>query len=218
MNTTYDYEKDTLKHPFSGHTKVFRNYSQAYQDMFALSMLKGKKKGKYVEVGANHPQSMSNTFLLESTFEWRGYSVEIEKSMCELFNGDMARQNHCYESDGRYFDYLKAIEGEGWKNRVDYLSLDCEPPNVTFEILKKYPLEDYPASVITFEHDAYKDGPTIMDHSRTFLNDKGYQLVCSNVCNGGAPFEDWWVDPRVVNENIWKPFECSNKEARSIFV
>ena len=82
MNSTYNYEKDTLKHPFSGHTKVFNNYSQAYQDLFVLSMLKGKKNGKYVEVGSNHPTHMSNTFLLETAFGWRGFSVEIEKSMC----------------------------------------------------------------------------------------------------------------------------------------
>ena len=66
---------------------------------------KGKKNGKYVEVGANHPTHMSNTFLLETVFGWRGFSIEIEKSMCEVFNGDMARQNHCYEADGTVFDY-----------------------------------------------------------------------------------------------------------------
>ena len=218
MNTTYNYEKDTLKHPFSGHTKVFENYSQAYQDLFVLSMLMGKKNGKYVEVGANHPQSMSNTFLLETVFGWRGFSIEIERAMCEVFNGDMARQNHCYEADGTVFDYQTAIQKEKWQGRIDYLSLDCEPPNITFDVLKKFPLDEYRCSVITFEHDAYKDGFGIMDASRKYLTDKGYVLVCSSVCNGANPYEDWWVDPYVVKEETYKPFECMGSEARNIFI
>ena len=218
MNTTYNYERDSLKSPFSGHTKVFENFSQAYQDLFVLTMLKGKKNGKYVEVGANHPQTMSNTFLLETVFGWRGFSVEIERSMCEVFNGDMARQNHCYEADATTFDYSEAIAKEKWQGRVDYLSVDCEPPEVTFKALKVFPHDEFRASVITFEHDSYKDGDTIRDHSRQFLEGLGYQLVCASVCNGGNPYEDWWVDPAVVKESVWKPFECVDEEARNIFV
>ena len=218
MNSTYNYEKDTLKHPFSGHTKVFNNYSQAYQDLFVLSMLKGKKNGKYVEVGSNHPTHMSNTFLLETAFGWRGFSVEIEKSMCELFNGDMSRQNHCYEADATRFDFLAAIQKEKWQNRVDYFSVYCEPTTVTYQALTNFPHDEYRASVITFEHDSYKDGDGILDASRKFLTDKGYVLVCSSVCNGENPFEDWWIDPYVVKEETWKPFECMGSEARNIFV
>ncbi len=218
MNTTYNYERDTLKHTFTGHTKVFQNFSQAYQDLFVLTMLNGKKNGKYVEVGANHPQSLSNTFLLETVFGWRGFSVEIERSMCEVFNGDMAWQNHCYEADATKFDYSEAIAKEKWQGRVDYFSVDCEPPEVTFNALKAFPHDEFRASVITFEHDSYKDGDTIRDHSRKFLEDLGYQLVCACVCNGGNSYEDWWVDPTVVKESVWKPFACVRSEARNIFV
>lgn len=218
MNTTYNYERDTLKHTFTGHTKVFQNFSQAYQDLFVLTMLNGKKNGKYVEVGANHPQSLSNTFLLETVFGWRGFSVEIERSMCEVFNGDMARQNHCYEADATKFDYSEAIAKEKWQGRVDYFSVDCEPPEVTFNALKAFPHDEFRASVITFEHDSYKDGDTIRDHSRKFLEDLDYQLVCACVCNGGNSYEDWWVDPTVVKESVWKPFACVRSEARNIFV
>ena len=218
MNTTYNYERDALKSTFTGHTKVFENFSQAYQDLFVLTMLNGKKNGKYVEVGANHPQSLSNTFLLETVFGWRGFSVEIERAMCEVFNGDMARQNHCYEADATTFDYSEAIAKEKWQGRVDYFSVDCEHPEVTFNALKAFPHDEFRASVITFEHDSYKDGDTIRDHSRQFLGDLGYQLVCASVCNGGNSYEDWWVDPTVVKESVWKPFECADAEARSIFV
>jgi len=61
-------------------------------------------------------------------------------------------------------------------------------------------------------------GDDILDESRKFLTDKGYVLVCSSVCNGENPFEDWWIDPYVVKEETWRPFECMGSEARNIFV
>ena len=68
MNSTYDYANDYLKHRFSGYTKVFQNYSQAYQDLFVLSMLNGKKNGKYVEIGSNDPQWLDLAVCNVSTY------------------------------------------------------------------------------------------------------------------------------------------------------
>ena len=107
---------------------------------------------------------------------------------------------------------------EKWKNRIDYLSVDCEPSYNTFKSLLQFPMDKYRCSVITFEHDLYVDGSDILNKSRKYLTDRGYQLVCSNVSNILNPFEDWWVDPQVVSEEIWKPFVCSNMEAQNIFL
>jgi hypothetical protein len=63
MNTHYDAELDALNNPFPGVEKIKRNFSQAYQDLFVLTMLQGKRSGKYLEVGANHPVEFNNTFL-----------------------------------------------------------------------------------------------------------------------------------------------------------
>ena len=63
-----------------------------------------------------------------------------------------------------------------------------------------------------------KDGFGIMDASRKYLTEKGYVLVCSSVCNGSNPYEDWWIDPYVVKEETYKPFECMGSEARNIFI
>ena len=49
---TYNVTKNKLIHSFSGQTKILENYSQAYQDLFVLSMLDGKTNGRYVEIGA----------------------------------------------------------------------------------------------------------------------------------------------------------------------
>ena len=215
---TYDVTKDKLIHSFSGQTKISKNYSQAYQDLFVLSMLDGKTNGRYVEIGAYDAKIFSNTFILESIFNWKGFSIEIDKTRCGNFNNDRDRQNRCYLADATKFDYIGAMLTEKWKDRIDYLSVDCEPSYNTLKSLLQFPLDRYRCSVITFEHDFYADGSDILNKSREYLTDKGYQLVCSNVCNVANPFEDWWIDPQVVSEEIWKPFVCSNMEARSIFL
>ena len=215
---TYDATKDKLIHSFSGQTKISKNYSQAYQDLFVLSMLDGKTNGRYVEIGGYDAKIFSNTFILESIFNWKGFSIEIDKTRCGNFNNDRDRQNRCYLADATKFDYIGAMLTEKWKDRIDYLSVDCEPSYNTLKSLLKFPLDRYRCSVITFEHDFYADGSDILNKSREYLTDKGYQLVCSNVCNVANPFEDWWIDPQVVSEEIWKPFVCSNMEARSIFL
>ena len=215
---TYDVTKDKLIHSFSGQTKISKNYSQAYQDLFVLSMLDGKTNGRYVEIGGYDAKIFSNTFILESIFNWKGFSIEIDKTRCGNFNNDRDRQNRCYLADATKFDYIGAMLTEKWKDRIDYLSVDCEPSYNTLKSLLQFPLDRYRCSVITFEHDFYADGSDILNKSREYLTDKGYQLVCSNVCNVANPFEDWLIDPQVVSEEIWKPFVCSNMEARSIFL
>ena len=69
MNTNYNVDCDILNNHFPGVEKIKKNFSQAYQDLFVLTMLQGKRSGKYLEVGANHPVEFNNTFLLEDTLE-----------------------------------------------------------------------------------------------------------------------------------------------------
>jgi len=217
MNTNYNSEHDTLNNPFLGLEKIKRNFSQAYQDLFVLTMLKGKCNGKYLEVGANHPVEFNNTFLLEDKFNWKGISVEIDNDMVELFN--TVRHNKCDCADGTTFNFLKKLDGRRWKDKIiDYLSLDCEPAMTTYKILTRIPFDEYKVSVITYETDVYKDGPKARELSREFLINKGFQLVASNVCNGGNPYEDWYVDPEIIPSEIWIPFVSEGAEARGLFV
>jgi hypothetical protein len=83
------------------------------------------------------------------------------------------------------------------------LQVDCEPPAVSFEILKMIPLDKFKFAVITFEHDYYADlEKKIRNESRAYLEEKGYIRVVGNVSmNDYCPYEDWWVHPDLVNHS-----------------
>ena len=212
MNTKYDEKTDELIHP----VKIKENHSQAYQDLFVLTMLSGKKNGRYLEIGGNHPSSLNNTYLLETEFNWQGISVEINQQFQSQWTN---RLNKCYLADATTFDWREAIKNKGWKKkRFDYVSIDCEPPDITLKALENLPLDDYRFSVITFESDLYMYGPECRDIQRRILNDLGYQIVARDVANGGNQFEDWWIDPQVIDNLTWGPFISHGAEARTLFI
>ena len=88
------FNPDQLKRSFSGVETVERNYSQALQDIFVLTMLNGKQNGTYVEIGGAHPTNINNTFflrknligqefLLKSMLIWQ--TITIVKGQISVF-------------------------------------------------------------------------------------------------------------------------------------
>jgi len=191
------HNKLKVKFPSSGTIK--RNYSQSYQDMFVLSMLRGKKRGTYVEIGSSDPFSGNNTALLETEFEWSGISFDILESEVNKFKEQ--RKNPVFLADATKVDYSKVFKENNLGNEIDYLQLDCDPPSVTYEILTKIPFDEYKFGVITYEHDYYADETkTFRNKSRQYLLSKGYKLMVTNVApNDTDAYEDWWVHPDLVN-------------------
>ena len=191
-----------LKYTFPGAEDIEKNYAQTYQDMFILTMLNGKRTGTYLEIGAADPYSGSNTALLEKQFGWKGASLEILEDEVNKFRKE--RTNPVFLQDATKVDYTKFLEELNLGTDYDYLQVDCEPPSVTLEILKKIPLDKYRFAVITFEHDYYADiTKSYREISREYLREKGYVLVASNIApNSTSCYEDWWVHPDLVDNNI----------------
>jgi len=83
--------------------------------------------------------------------------------------------------------------------------------------LKKLPLHKYRFSVITYETDVYDtnvpggiDGSQErMRNARDIFKSHGYELISGNIANVDLehPFEDWYVDPAVINEDVIKRFK-----------
>ena len=198
-----DYQN--LKTKFTGAENIENNWSQSMQDMFVLSMLDGKRNGVYVEIGADQPRVINNSYLLEKDFDWAGVSFELDGNKVIYFNS--IRRNKCLCEDATTYDYKFLFEDRNFPKQIDYLQLDIEPAEGTLAALKALPLDDYRFSVITYETDVYSAGADIQDEQIEILESHGYQLVAKNVKCEGNPYEDWWIDPAIVSENVWKPYK-----------
>lgn len=182
--------------------KIYENSkSQAGQESFVLNCLNEKRNGWYVEVGSNDAFAWSNTYLLETEYDWKGVGFEIEPDLVESYN--QFRKNKCIQADATTFDYLSYFDSNNFPKQIDYLQLDIEPAEQTLKALYKMPFHKYRFSVITFEHDLYAkaENAFIKAEASGVLRAYGYQLAVENVNDGlpGREFEDWWIDPKVID-------------------
>jgi FkbM family methyltransferase len=71
------------------------SYSQFGQDVFVLKKIfKNKNNGFFVDIGANHPTDINNTYLLELK-GWKGLAIEPQKNLKDLW--PEARQTKCLQ-------------------------------------------------------------------------------------------------------------------------
>jgi hypothetical protein len=209
-----EFDSSRLKKSFSGVERVTENYSQALQDIFVLTMLNGKENGTYVEIGGAHPININNTYLLEKIFDWSGISFEINQDLVKFYN--TKRNNKCICTDATQVNYSEIFEENNLPNQIDYLQIDIDPSFQSLASLKQIDLKNYRFSVITFETDVYQGSTAVLEQSRNILQGNGYQLVASNVKNCGHAFEDWYVDPNTVTEDIWSTLQSDNMESTQI--
>ena len=169
-------------------------YSQARQDEFVIHMMNGKI-GEYLEIGANHPIDISNTFALEQ-LGWTGLSIDISDSCKQVW--EEKRINPLVIADALTFDYPK-------KKRIDYLQVDVDPSETSFKALLQVLKSKTRFSIITFETDSYTNSNFVMP-SRNILQSEGYKLIYPDVICAFGPFEDWYIDESVINAEIFKTF------------
>lgn len=183
------------------------NAAQNCQDIFVLSMLKGKHNGTYLEIGAGPPVEINNTFLLSYAFNWSGISLEcLDQGMKNQWKNIRPKDNFI-QCDALNQDYKSLLSQYYSGNVIDYLQLDIDPSINTLSALRLMPLDLYKFAVITFETDVYIGDQRARTESREILTRYGYELVVGDVLIGGKPFEDWWVHPDLVDENIYKDIQ-----------
>ena len=207
---------DRLRFKFHGSGLIEKNYSQAYQDMFVLAILNGKRNGTYLEIGAQEPFYQNNSALLETEFDWKGTSIEIRKDLCKMFAEQRKNQILC--KDATKINYERLLDEMNIGTDLDYLQVDCEPSKTTFEILTAIPFEKYRFAVITYEHDHSVDiTSSYRDKSRRFLKSYGYELVVKDVAfNDEYTFEDWWVHPDLVNPDLVSQMKSVDTDVTNI--
>lgn len=203
MNKHYNNWVGTLRYEV-GHA-INETFSQAYQDIFVLSVLNGKTNGSYLEIGCNVPDYTNNTYLLSKTFNWTGVSIDC----IDILKGAWAEQRSkdtFIVCDALTVDYKQILDTNyGGQKIIDYLQCDIEPPSYTLTALKRLPHDEYRFKVITFETDAYTgaEGVRVREDSRKFLSDLKYELIVGDaMVDGGNPYEDWWVAPELVDMTV----------------
>ena len=173
------------------------------QEKFVLDLLKNKKNGYYVELGAFDSKKGSNTYHLETDYDWRGVSFEIDPERHAEFISN--RKNPCILGDATHFNYISYFEENNFPKQIDYLQVDIDAgytpegnsvgnPYLTLHGLISVPLSKYRFSIITFEHDSQIEynNKGMREAQREILSSLGYKLVVREW------HEDWWVDPYAI--------------------
>jgi len=196
-----------LKVAFYDSHLIEKSNSQAYQELFVLSILNGKKNGFFLEVGAYHSSKISNTWNLEKVFGWRGLSLDKCKGCVEDFREN--RSCNFLLCDATTLDYKKALSDVNAPSQIDYLQLDIDPSIITYQALLRIPFDEYTFSVITFEHDYFRSRDTnsseVRNKSREYLQSKGYVLVAGDICTKKEQaFEDWYVSSEIASSQYFR--------------
>jgi hypothetical protein len=181
--------------------------SQAGQDIFILNILNCKSDGVFVEIGAHHPFCISNTYVLEKHYNWKGIMIEYDKSFLPLYIEHRPKSIHVI-NDATTIDYKHLFEINNMPLEIDYLQIDLEVNNrstlTTLELLDAQVFDNYKFATITFEHDIYTgDFYNTREKSREILTKRGYICVFKDICESGPDvvFEDWYVHPDLVDMN-----------------
>jgi len=225
MNTkpfiNYDSNKHKLKKTFNNHKTIQTNYSEAFQDIFVLTVLNGKSNGYYLEIGAGDPLYGNNTYLLESVFNWKGISIDIDENTVN--NYSQIRSNKCFCKDAICTNYHQFLNALDCPKAIDYLQLDCDPPEITYRALLSLPLDSYKFAIITYEHDYYcDDTKSFQNKASEYLESYGYIKVISNIApDNHRNYEDWWIHPDLVGKSEYESLidlSARTKNSQYIFL
>jgi len=161
------------------------HYSQIGQDRLVIKYLKNKKNGSFVDIGCGYPKTINNTYVLETEFGWNGISIDLIDFLEETGETwDSLRKTKRVLADALKTDYKELFSQLNMPKRIDYLSMDLEPPSLTLECLFKIPFDEYSFNIITFEVDKNREGDIDrIKKSRELLSSKGYVLIGS-ICSG----------------------------------
>ncbi len=197
---------------------LIQTCSQASQDLFVLHALGHKRKGTFLEIGANHPIINNNTYTLETGYDWRGILVEADPSFERLYQ--LHRPNSTYSiGDATKLDYNTLLHNANMPQNIDYLQIDLDVNTRstldTLELLNDQVLDTYTFGTITFEHDIYTgDYHNTQRRSRQILKSRGYVLAFPDVTvfwdGKRNAFEDWYMHPKIVDVEFINKVQQSN--------
>ena len=189
---------------------IFESKSQAGQDLWAYKMLVEPDNlfnGTFLDIGCNEPVAWNNTYALEQ-LGWTGLLMDNNEGCfgrCRVH-----RKANSILADATTFNW----DTVGPKDFY-YLSLDVDEatPDALANLLKF----KIGFRAATIEHDSYRFGMDPRNRMRDMMEAAGYLLLCRDVNNNDPafPFEDWWVNPHLVNMAVasrFLSFGCGGRQ------
>ena len=153
-----------------------KNYSQIGQDLRVIDLMAGKKNGTFVDIGCGLPTHINNTYLLENKLNWTGINIDSNSTIVDEWK-EIRPDAKLIIANALELNYSDIFEENNLPFNIDYLTLDLEPPEITFETLQKLPLDDYTFNVVTYEHDGYRMGEAFKKKTRDYFKLHDYHLV-----------------------------------------
>jgi FkbM family methyltransferase len=101
------------------------SYSQIGQDLFVLNHFNNLRGGYFIEIGALNGITLSNTYLLEKNFEWKGICIEPSHDEYEkLVNNRkcICIDKAVYSKSGLNLEFVQKYDGllSGLKDHYDF--------------------------------------------------------------------------------------------------
>ena len=116
QNVLVEDNRDLLKNFIDSFDKIEKVYSQLYQDAFASFFIGDKYEKSYLEFGATDGLSLSNSYLLENSYNWKGVLSEPSSQWHELLKRNRKNTQiitKCiWKESGKKLDFFMSDNGE----------------------------------------------------------------------------------------------------------
>jgi FkbM family methyltransferase len=148
--------------------------SQLFQDALVLFLLRGKRNGFFVEFGATDGINFSNTYLLESRFQWKGILAEPARCWHDSLTKNRAAtiDNRCvWNKSGETLAFFEAEAAE-LSTVSDFRNRDFNKGGR--EVGKTYDVQTVSLNDLLIERGA----PTIIDYMS--VDTEGSEFIILN--------------------------------------
>lgn len=198
---------------------IKKSNAQVFQDLFVLYHLKNKKFGKFIEIGGGNGETISNTYLLEKKFKWKGLICEpntlMQKKIVVSRKAKLIKAaitNRCKKS-GVFYENIDPYQSSTMnkknnsfkKIKVNFMCLNhllkkykmkfidyisIDTEGNEFQILKNFNFKKYKVYIFTIEHNFDKDK---REEIYNLLTKNKYKRIFTNI----SYMDDWYI----LNEN-----------------
>jgi len=178
-------------------------YSQIGQDEFvytaAQKYMNLEKEGTFLDIGCHHYEHINNTYFLEKTHNWRGVGVDIDNQWEQEWK-DRRKNSIFIAGDATKIDYGEILKACNMPKRIDYLSIDLEPPPLTLQALYRLFESDYIFNIVTYETDYYREKDyginTLRLPSQELFKSRGYVLMQE------GRQDDYYIHSSIIGTNM----------------